>query len=227
MSGPNHLVPLPKVGFKHPGVLGCDPAKAAATWRPARPQGQPAVDHHVPHLLGFEVEHGELEEVVGKQAFFVEPTASPDDAVALVFALGEPSAPGHGIDGKRVARIAHESVWRQKHHPLEQVRGGGPPMEGDTPAEAVADERAVEGQSFGGAESNQSRLPGCRLEGAVVTRGPAMGRQMGHEQGRPRREQGAHVEHVFKRPAEAVQGNGHAVRPAFRHPDAEFDVDVP
>ena len=54
-----------------------------------------------------------------------------------------------------------------------------------------------------------------------------MGREVRHQQGRPRRQQGPHSQHVFERPAEPVQRNGHGVGAAFRNPDAEFDVHSP
>ena len=51
-----------------------------------------------------------------------------------------------------------------------------------------------------------------------------MGRQVGHQQGRARWQEGPNGQHVLEGPAEPVQRNGHGVGAVFRDPDAEFEV---
>ena len=142
------LVARPEMGFENAGMGIRQTAKGPTSRGPALLKGKPAVHHHVPHFLRFEVEHGELEEVVRQETPTVKPTPDADDARTLAFALLQPSPAGGAVDRKGVSGVSDQAIGGEEHDARERFWGGGPPIKGHATSEAVADEGTVEGKSL-------------------------------------------------------------------------------
>ena len=165
----NNLVPRSEVGFEDAPMGLCQTAQGSPSRGPAAFQGKPAIHHHVPHLLRFEVEHGELEKVVRQEAPAVKPASYADDAHALSFALLEPSPAGGTVDCKSVPWIADKAIGSEEQNARELFRRGCPPMEGHPSAEAVTDEGTVEWQSLRVTEVKERCMPSGRIQRTVMS----------------------------------------------------------
>ena len=104
------LVALPEVGLQHVRMVGGQPLQRPAARRPETAEGEPAVDDHLPHLGGLEMEEGELVEVLREQTAPPQPAHVADDAFTLALALAEPRPAHGGVHGEAVAHILDEAV---------------------------------------------------------------------------------------------------------------------